>query len=138
MEKKLFGKLNKNAPVYSYRLENGEIFAEIITFGAAINKFGFLDGKETNLVGSFDTLDGYLMDDSHQGAIIGRVANRIKNAKFTIEEKTYLLPKNDGENCLHGGNGFDFMDATVEEMQEIAKFHRKGLQNLTYPILNYS
>ena len=107
MKKKLFGKLHENTPVYSYRLENGEIFAEIITFGAAINKFGFLDGKETNLVGSFDTLDGYLTDDSHQGAIIGRVANRIENAKFTIKGKTYCLPKNDGENCLHGGNGFD-------------------------------
>ena len=107
MEKKLFGKLENGASVYSYRLENDSIFAEIITFGAAIHKFGFSDKSEKNLVGSFDRLNDYLMDDSHQGAIIGRVANRIADAKFTIDGTTYLLPKNDGENCLHGGCGFD-------------------------------
>lgn len=107
MNRTLFGMLNNDIPVYSYRLESEEIFAEIITFGAAIRKFGFLDGRQTNIVGSFDTLEDYIVDDTHQGAIIGRVANRIKNAEFTLDKKTYCLTKNDGENCLHGGCGFD-------------------------------
>ena len=119
MKKTLFGNLN-GTPVYSYRIENGDIFAEIITFGAAIRKFGFSDVNEKNLVGSFDTLEDYIADDSHQGAIIGRVANRIANAKFTLDGVTYRLPKNDGENCLHGGCGFDRRVWTVEECGEAA------------------
>ena len=107
MKKRLFGKLENGTPVHTYRLENGEIYAEILDFGAAIHKFGFLDEKETNLVGSFDTIEDYLADGSHQGATIGRVANRIKNAELTLDGKVYHLTKNDGENCHHGGNGFD-------------------------------
>ncbi len=107
MTKKLFGKLDTGVPVYSYTLENEEIFAEIITFGAAIRRFGFSDRRERNFVGSFDSLSDYINDNSHQGAIIGRVANRIENATFKMDNKTYRLTKNDGENCLHGGNGFD-------------------------------
>ncbi len=115
MEKKTFGKLDTGATVHSYRLENEKIFAEIITFGAAIRKFGFCDEKEKNLIGSFDTLDDYVKDNSHQGAIIGRVANRIADAKFKIDGITYNLPKNDGENCLHGGCGFDRRLWSVED-----------------------
>ena len=107
MNRKLFGFVNENTPVYSYRLENEKIFSEIITFGALVKSFGFIADKSKNLVGSFDTIEDYLSDDSHQGAIIGRVANRIKNAEFTLDGKTYFLSKNNGENCLHGGCGFD-------------------------------
>ena len=37
------------------------------------------------------------------GCLVGRVANRIAGAKFTLEGKTYQLEKNNGENSLHGG-----------------------------------
>ena len=45
-------------------------------------------------------------DTSNQGAIVGRVANRIENARFEIDGKIYLLADNDNGNCLHGGVGF--------------------------------
>jgi len=38
------------------------------------------------------------------GALVGRVANRIKDGEFTLNGKTYQLPKNDGNNTLHGEN----------------------------------
>lgn len=115
MEKAFFGNTAAGEEIFSYRLENKEIFAEIITFGAAIRKFGFRDEKETNIVGSFDSIEDYISDDSHQGAIIGRVANRVAGAKFELDGKTYHLPKNNGENCLHGGCGFDRRAWRVEE-----------------------
>ena len=115
MKRTLFGKLSTGESVYSYRLENEKIFAEIITFGAAIRKFGFSDGKQKNIVGSFDSMENYLSDTSHQGAIIGRVANRIAGAKFELDGKIYHLPKNDNENCLHGGVGFDRKVWNVED-----------------------
>ena len=87
MKKKIFGTLSTGEKIYSYRLENGKIFTEIITFGAAIRNFGFIEKNEKNIVGSFDSIEDYLKDNSHQGAIIGRVANRIANAEFTIDGK---------------------------------------------------
>ena len=47
------------------------------------------------------------MIDYYIGAAIGRYANRIKNGVFKLNNETYFLEKNDGENHLHGGsNGF--------------------------------
>ena len=106
MEKKLFGTLN-DKEIYSYSLQNGKIFARILSYGAILNAFGFDDGENKNLIGSFDTVEDYILDDSYQGAIIGRVANRIENAAFTIDGVKYDLPKNNGNHCHHGGFGFN-------------------------------
>ena len=44
----------------------------------------------------------------HFGAIVGRVANRIGNAAFTLEGKRYTLAANDAPHHLHGGRkGWD-------------------------------
>ena len=44
------------------------------------------------------------------GAVVGRVANRITNATFVLDNVTYHIPPNDGpknQNALHGGlNGW--------------------------------
>ena len=37
------------------------------------------------------------------GSVVGRVANRIANAKFELDGETFNLAKNNGENSLHGG-----------------------------------
>ena len=101
---KVFGKLDTGATVHEYILKNSEAEVAIITFGAIVRKFTVF-GRD--IVGGYDNIEGYLNDDSHQGGIIGRVANRIADAKFVMDGKEYKLPKNDGENCLHGGCGFD-------------------------------
>ncbi len=38
------------------------------------------------------------------GAFIGRYANRIANARFTLDGQTYELSANSGEHCIHGGS----------------------------------
>ena len=104
MDKRLFGKLPNGEDVYIYRLTDGTATAEILEYGAAIVSlcpFGDVD-----VVGGFDTLEAYTQDTSNQGAIVGRVANRIENARFEIDDKVYLLADNDNGNCLHGGVGF--------------------------------
>jgi aldose 1-epimerase len=56
----------------------------------------------------FDALDGYLGEQPYFGAIIGRYANRIGGARFSIDGIDYTLAANDGKNHLHGGiTGFD-------------------------------
>lgn len=67
------------------------------------------DGKLTDVILGYDKLDSYSKKgEPFFGALIGRYGNRIGNAKFTLNGKTYNLPANDGPNTLHGGpEGFN-------------------------------
>lgn len=77
------------------------------TLGASIVSLLAPDrlGRLTDVVLGYDSLDGYLNDPGYFGAIIGRYANRIAHASFTIDGVTYRLVANDGPNHLHGGPG---------------------------------
>jgi aldose 1-epimerase len=82
-----------------------------ITYGGIITSIRVpdRDGRFDDVALGYDDLDGYLKNNSpYFGAIIGRYANRIGNAAFTLDGKTYPLAANNGPNHLHGGNtGFD-------------------------------
>ena len=104
MNKRLFGRLPSCENVYIYRLTDGSATAEIMEYGAAI--VSFCPFGDVDVVGGFDTLESYTRDNSNQGAIVGRVANRIANARFELNGKTYQLADNDNGNCLYGGVGF--------------------------------
>ena len=60
-------------------------------------------GQFADVVLGHDALEGYTPNPPYLGAIVGRYANRIANGTFTLDGKTYTLPKNDGPNTLHGG-----------------------------------
>jgi aldose 1-epimerase len=61
------------------------------------------DGGLASIVLGFDTLDAYLADTRYIGAVIGRYANRIAGARFTLDGRVHRLPANDGTSHLHGG-----------------------------------
>ena len=66
------------------------------------------NGRQANVVLGFDTPEEYRDNPRYLGAIIGRYANRIANARFTLDGKTCQLAANNGPNHLHGGRtGFD-------------------------------
>lgn len=96
--------------VYKITIENENLSADIISYGASLQTLNVKHGKEyIDVVLGYDTLDGYLADKSSIGRTVGRVCNRIKDAKFTLNGNTYTLCKNNGENCLHGGfKGFGY------------------------------
>jgi aldose 1-epimerase len=110
VSKQAFGKTPDGSAVDLYTLKNSSIEAQIMTYGAAIVSLRVPDrtGKVADVVLGFDSLDGYLGKNPFFGAIVGRYANRIAHGRFTLAGKEYNLPKNDGENSLHGGTkGFD-------------------------------
>ena len=115
MKKRVFGYLPTGEAVDLYTFKNEVATLSIMTRGAAIQEFAVY-GK--SIVGGFDTLAVYLEDTSHQGAVIGRVANRIADAKFTMDGTVYNLPKNNNGNCLHGGDGFDHKIWEVLEVSD--------------------
>ena len=76
--------------------------AKILTQGALIQE---LKAAGHNIVLSFPTPELYQTHNApFFGETIGRVANRIANARITnLNGKSYDLAANDGPNCLHGG-----------------------------------
>ena len=100
-----FGKTAAGAPVELYTLSNGQITAKVMTYGAILTDLETPDrnGKMANVVLGFDTLEGYLGAHPYFGATVGRVANRIGGARFSLDGKDYTLAANNGPNTLHGG-----------------------------------
>lgn len=89
--------------------------AGISNYGALITSFVVSDknGMENDIVLGFDQVEdysspAYLATYPYFGCVVGRTANRIKNAKFELEGKEYHVTANFGKHQLHGGKeGFD-------------------------------
>src|SRR5579883_3135142 len=89
-----------------YTISNSHgLIAKITNFGAILVSFDVpgRGGKAADIVLGFDRFDDYLHTKRYFGATVGRYANRIGNAQFTLDGTTYKLVKNNGENSLHGG-----------------------------------
>jgi aldose 1-epimerase len=105
------GKLDDGTPVDLFTLTNASgIEARVINFGGIIVSLKVPDrtGQLDDVVLGFDEVDRYFAKHPNFGALIGRYGNRIGNARFTLDGKTYRLAANNGPNSLHGGlKGFD-------------------------------
>lgn len=111
VSKDVFGKMQDGTPIEIYTLKNGRTEARVMGYGAILVSLKTPDrtGQSADIVLGYDSLDGYTSGNkAFFGAIVGRYANRIAHGTFTLDGKTYSVPKNDGENSLHGGiRGFD-------------------------------
>ena len=66
------------------------------------------NGKLQDIVLGYKSVEDYINGQRYFGSNPGRVSGRIGNSCFTLNGKTYQLPKNDNGNHLHGGiKGFD-------------------------------
>ncbi|MDR2915249.1 MAG: galactose mutarotase, partial [Tannerella sp.] len=82
---------------------------EITNYGATLTAFVIpgKTGRLKNIILSYENIEDYFSDSSYIGSTVGRFANRISNAQFSLKNATYYLDKNDGNNSNHGGfNGF--------------------------------
>src|SRR5215468_5251962 len=105
VEQKDFG-TRDGRPVILYTLTNSHgVEVRAMNYGGIILSIRVPDSKGQlgDIVLGHEELQGYTPNLPYLGAIVGRFANRIANGTFTLDGKTYTLPKNDGPNTLHGG-----------------------------------
>ncbi len=61
------------------------------------------EGRPRDVVLGYDSLERVQGGVPSLGAFIGRYANRIGQARFALEGRSWQLPANDGQHCIHGG-----------------------------------
>jgi aldose 1-epimerase len=109
--KKDFGKTPDGKTVEMFTIKDGPMEADVITYGGILQSLRVPDkqGKVSDIVLGFDSAEEYEQGNkAFFGAIIGRYGNRIAGGKFQLDGKSYQIPRNDGNNALHGGSkGFD-------------------------------
>ncbi|WP_071396413.1 aldose epimerase family protein [Bacillus tuaregi] len=119
------GQIN-NQSVFSYTLKNDDGFeVTAINYGCIITKIMVPDksGQVENVVLGHDTLKEYIEDSSFLGAVVGRVAGRIKGGSFELDGTTYTLAQNNHPNHLHGGiKGFNKVIWDAELMNDGVRF----------------
>ena len=104
IDKRPFGQTRDGKEVELYALKDSGYTVEIITYGAAIRSIHVpVAGGIRDVALGFDDIEGYEAHKSYQGAVIGRISNRVANARYKMNGITYELDVNDGPNCLHGG-----------------------------------
>ena len=134
-EEREFGKLADGTVVHQFTLRNDKgMVAKFITYGAIITEIQVRDrtGALTNVVAGSDNLTTYAggRGGAPAAAVLGRVANRIAGARFTLDGIEYKVTANSGTNQLHGGRiGFDKVVWQAKALPPAA--HEAGVR-LTY------
>ncbi len=106
VEQKEYGTTRDGQKVRLFTLRNSKgMSASIMEYGAIITDIQAPDksGNFTNVVVAGASFEEYMNGFAGSAAVIGRFANRIANARFTLDGKEYKLAANNGKNHLHGG-----------------------------------
>ncbi|MFI5153021.1 MAG: aldose epimerase family protein [Chitinophagales bacterium] len=106
-----FGSIDSNAVTRYDLISINGMLVSVLNYGGVITQLNVPDrnGNLGDVVLGFDSLSGFLQNNNpYFGALVGRYGNRIANARFVLDGKTYSLAANNGKNSLHGGSkGFD-------------------------------
>jgi len=122
-----FGEIGTE-PVELYKITNkNQTSINVLSYAATWQNFEVVeDGEKHSLIEHFDNLDDYIKTPYQVGKTIGRIAGRIKDAKFEINDVDYQLKPNSGKNLLHGGdNGLQYQnfDAKVDSDNSVLFTH---------------
>lgn len=124
-----FGVTSAGEHINLYHLENTSgAYVEIIDFGCRLVKIVVPDreGKMRDVCLGLTTARHYEMDEASLGAVVGRVANRIKDGRFSLNGKDYSLAVNCGTNHLHGGNigyGSKLWESVIKDNKLVLTMH---------------
>lgn len=134
-KKDFFGTLADGREASRYTLENeqgvsasftdlGGIWLTMVLPGA--------DGQPVDVVLGYDSVEKYTTCGGHLGEIVGRNANRIGGASFSLNGVTYPLEANNGPNNLHSGPDF-YRDRIWNTELEETELGTKIIFTLTSP-----
>jgi aldose 1-epimerase len=106
LEEREFGRMPDGTAVKQFTLRNANgMLVRVMTYGGIINEVEVADrnGAMTNVILGARSFDPYLNGFNTPAAVIGRVANRIANARFTLDGVEYKLAANSPPHHIHGG-----------------------------------
>ena len=106
-----------------YTLRNGDLVMQVTNYGARVVSLWAPDrnGNYADVEVGYENIDRYInyIGPRVMGAVIGPVANRIANGKFSLDDKEYLLSRNSKGHTLHGG--FRGIDRIAWSVKDITK-----------------
>ena len=129
-----FGRAKDGHDVTKYTLTNAiGAYVSILDYGAIINEIVVpdADGDMADVCLGFPDMTGYNVKHGHMGEVIGRFANRIRDAWFEADGVRYDLPKTKGDTHAHGG-----MRCYGDRMWEAKTAEGKGRDTLTLTIFS--
>ncbi len=119
-----FGILPDGDEARCVALFGGGLEAEVLTYGGALRSLRVPSRRgPLDVALGFDSLEAYRAQTGFCGAIVGRCANRIGGSRFTLGGREYLLPKNDGENHLHGGPAVSSSAPTSSAARPVSRWN---------------
>ncbi|WMS42591.1 aldose epimerase family protein [Acuticoccus sp. MNP-M23] len=114
---KTFGTIG-GKPVYEATLTDGDVAISVLSHGATMRDWRVPDatGKTQSVILGFDDIGPYTDNKRSFGILAGRIANRVRDGRFTMDGTTYQLDQNQNGNHLHGGSdGIGRQHWTMEE-----------------------
>ena len=131
-----FGRTQLGKDIKLYTIKNGKgMEAAVTNIGACLVNLLVpdKDGVVKDIILGFEGGEDYLVNGSFFGATVGRSANRIANAKFSIDGKEYNLAVNDNDNNLHSDfyKGMHKVLWNAEKGEDHVKFsyHSPDMEN---------
>lgn len=102
---KFFGTMPSGEQATLYTISCGGITASVTDCGAALMGLMVPDrmGNQDDVVLGYDSAEDCIKGSAHIGATVGRNANRLKGASFSLGGRVYPLTPNEGNNNLHSG-----------------------------------
>ena len=103
--REFFGTLPSGETASLYTISCGRLSAAVSDYGATLVRLLVpgQDGTLADVVLGYDDCNGYREGDACLGATVGRNANRLKDACFVLNGRTYALSPNENGNNLHSG-----------------------------------
>jgi aldose 1-epimerase len=122
VQRTVVGSTPDGQSVEQYTLQNVHgLKATVMTYGATLTGMWTPDreGEFANITLHLDRLDDYLGGHPLFGSVVGRFANRIAGARFTLDGVEYAVTPNAGKNHIHGGRkGFQKLVWQAEPLQD--------------------
>ena len=111
-----------------FRIDTGALRAEVIELGGIVTRLEVPDrnGRWGNVLLGCAAIADYLAPHPHFNCLVGRYANRITNARFALDGRTYALDANVPPHHLHGGRhgfGTRIWTGTTEGNQVVLRLH---------------